>query len=317
MTSRVKLRPNQLLLAAVGLLSASGPLAVSQAMVGLVKAQSEAPLAFEVASVRQRVMPGAGMIRRPWSSTIQCPPPLRCGISGTKFNEEAASLTDLVMDAYGVKRFQISGLPSWGDTGRDVYDIAAKVEGDRTPTLDQVRRMLQTLLADRFQLRLHHETKELPVYALVPAKNGPKLKPTTGPCSPPGAAGGGGDRDGNKGGGTGTPGGDEAAAFLFSWERLPEMLSGLAGRPVIDKTGFEGRYCTLDGQEPLVAVMGAPQMGPGAGRGREPRSASPDADSGGASIFTAVEEKLGLKLEPQKGPVDILVIDSVARPSEN
>lgn len=281
MTNRIALGLNsgkKLLLAATGLLAASGPLIVGMANGGLVKAQSEARLAFEVASVRQRVV--SGMIRRPWSSNIHCPPLLHCGISGNKFNEEAASLTDLIMDAYAVKRFQISGLPRWGDTGFDVYDIVARVEGDKTPTIDQARRMLQALLADRFQLKLHHETRELPVYALVAAKNGPKLTPMRDACSVPGLAGG----DGGRGGG----GGDDG------WKHLLDMLSVSQGGAVIDRTGLEGRYCTLDGQEPLMAVT--------------------DADS---TIFTAVEEKLGLKLLPQKGPVDVLVIDSVERPSEN
>src|ERR1700691_1602232 len=142
--------------------------------VGLVFAQSESPVSFEVASVKQYVMPAPGTTPRPWSASIQRPPPLRCGISGDALNKEPASLTDLIMDAYRVKRFQISNLPNWGDTGHDVYNIAAKFPADAKPTLDQARRMLQTLLADRFQLRLHHETKDLPVYALAEARGGSK-----------------------------------------------------------------------------------------------------------------------------------------------
>jgi len=129
---------------------------------------------FEVASVRPRVMSG-GFVRRAWSARIECPP-FHCGIAGMRFTEEAASLVDLIMDAYQVRRFQIAGVPNWGDTGQDVYDIAAKFPEGQTPTLEMARRMLETLLAERFQLKLHHETRDLPVYALVVGKSGSKLK---------------------------------------------------------------------------------------------------------------------------------------------
>jgi uncharacterized protein (TIGR03435 family) len=189
--------------------------------------------------------------------------------------------------------------------------------------------MLQTLLADRFQLKLHHETKELPVYALVLAKNGPKLKPTTVACGLPAVAGGGGRGGAIKGGGDGAKGGARglnqgggALTLLNSWALIPEMLAMFADRPIIDQTGLqEPAYCTLDGLDPLFSVI--LQVGPGAGggggRGGEPqaRTTIPDADSTGASMFTVVEEKWGMKLEPQKAPVDTLVIERIERPSEN
>jgi len=269
---------------------------------GLMAQQSEAPPAFDVASVKQNKR--YSWVRRPWSPNIDCGPIAQCGISGNRFTDDFASLADLIMDAYRVKRFQIAGLPDWGDSGRDVYDIDATIEMDRTLTLDQARRMLQTLLADRFQLKLHHETKELPVYALVVARNGPKLKPTEGPCL------------------RGTmrpiplPGERSGIGLLESWALMGERLSPLAGRPVIDKTGFEAAaYCTLDGQDPFFVLRS--QLGGGGGaRGGAPPEASASPENG-ASIFTLVEEKWGLKLEAQKGPVEILVIDRVARPSEN
>ncbi len=177
-------------------------------IVVLVKAQTEAPPTFEVASVRQDKR--YSWVRRPWSANVDCGPIAKCGLLGNRFNEEFASLDDLIMDAYKVKRFQIAGLPSWGDTGQDVYDVEAKVEGDH-PTLDQARRMLQTLLADRFQLKLHHEQRELPVYALVPGKNGSKLVPTEKPCMLPGGRGG-------------DTGGD--LSLIQQWAIVPEILSG-------------------------------------------------------------------------------------------
>jgi uncharacterized protein (TIGR03435 family) len=207
------------------------------------------------------------------------------------------------MDAYSVRRYQISGLPDWGDSGHDVYDIAATIEGDRAPTPTQVRQMLQTLLADRFQLKLHKETRELPFFALVPAKSGLKLtlvpqedgKPLVLTC---GGSGGEGPSV-------------ETVAFHRSWERMPELLSLNSDRPVIDKTGLKGLYCTRDGQDPAMAVMSS--LG-NSSRGRG--GPNPNADDP-ASIFTVLEQKLGLRLEPQKGPLEILVIDHVARPTVN
>jgi uncharacterized protein (TIGR03435 family) len=245
--------------------------------------------AFEVASIKQHPIK-EGFVRRAQSSTLQCPP-FHCGISGNRFSEEMASLTDLIMDAYNVRRYQIGNLPDWGDSGHDVYDINATVEGDRAPTLAQVRVMLQTLLADRFQLKLHRQTKELPVFALVVAKNGPKLKP----CNEGGAA----------------P--DEMTTFHRSWERIAELLSMNAGRPVIDKTGLDGVYCTSDGQDPAMAVMTEIGNASRKASGGEGRATTPDE----SSLFTAVERKLGLKLEAQKAPVEILVIDHVERSAGN
>lgn len=248
-----------------------------------LRAQSGAPLAFEVASVKGHPI-REGFVRRAQSTTLQCPP-FHCGISGNRFSEEMASLADLIMDAYSVRRYQIASLPDWGDSGHDVYDIAAKVEGDRPPSPDQVRRMLQTLLADRFQLKLHHETKDLPFFALVVAKHGPKLKS----C--------------------GVEGASEMDTFHRSWERMAEILSMSADRPVVDKTGLQGTFCTRDGQDPAMVVL--EELGVGS------RGVKAGKEASGSSIFTALEEKLGLKLEPQKGPVEVLVIDWVARPSVN
>lgn len=296
----------------VGVFALLGSFVATSATAQLDKAP-----AFDVASVKQHLIP-FGFIRRPWSPNIDCGPIAQCGVFGNRFTDSVASLTDLMMDAYSVKRYQISGLPIWGDSGRDVYDVDARVEEGRTLILDQARRMLQTLLADRFQLKIHHETRELPIYALVLGKKPPKLKPTKETCSvPPLPAPDGGRGGGNRGGGGpgGTAGGPQAPSLMQSWALMTVMLSGLADRPVIDKTGLtEFAYCTLDGYDPLMTVM--LQLGPGGPRGAPP---VPNAggDLGSVSIFTAVEEYWGLKLEPQKGPVDLLVIDHVERPREN
>ena len=150
-------------------------LAASPFLAGALQAQSQTPPAFEVASVKQDK--SHQWVRRPWSPNIDCGPVAKCGLFGNRFSDRVASLDDLIMDAYSVKRFQISGLPPWGDTGTDVYAVEATVGGEH-PTLNDARVMLRTLLADRFQLKIHRETRELPVYALVVARNGPKLAPS-------------------------------------------------------------------------------------------------------------------------------------------
>src|ERR1041385_943186 len=268
----------------------------------LVHAQPEP--AFEVASVKRHDMPN-GFVRRPWSPNIQCPP-FHCGISGNRFTEEVASLADLIMDAYHVRRYQISGLPDWGDTGIDVYDIAATLPAGETPTIERTRRMLQTLLADRFHLKIHHDTKELPAYALVPGKGGITLKKSEKPCEK--LPGGGGRGLAN----------DPAGPFLTSWERVPEILGMFAERPVIDKTGLEGHYCTADGQEAMFSLdMRGVAGGGGGGRGGGGAGGGAPAGRPGTTIFAEVQRKWGMKLEAQKGPVDVVVIDHVERPSAN
>jgi uncharacterized protein (TIGR03435 family) len=135
-------------LAAVGVMSAFASLLIGQAT-----AQTVSSPAFDVASIKQDKR--YAWIRRPWNSNLQCPTGPHCGVSGNRFTEEAASLMDLIGDAYGVRPYQISGLPSWGDSGHYVYDIDARVAEGRTPTLAEARSMLQTLLTDRFNLKLH------------------------------------------------------------------------------------------------------------------------------------------------------------------
>jgi uncharacterized protein (TIGR03435 family) len=252
--------------------------------------------AFEVASVKPRVI-SKGFVRRAWSAKIECPP-FHCGIGGMRFTEEAASLADLIMDAYQARRFQIAGLPTWGDTGKDVYDIAARFPEGQTPTLELARRMLQALLAERFQLKLHHETKELPVYALVAGKGGSKLKPAP--------AGQTCDGDALED--------DPAIAFHTSWELVPELLGMFAERPVVDKTGMSGHYCTADGRDAMSALDMRAIMGGRGGRRGAPET--DDSDSA-ANVFSEVRQKWGLRLDAQKGPADVVVIDRVERPSGN
>ncbi len=216
------------------------------AVAGMFCALAANAQSFEVVSVRQRIVPAGEVVRRPHfsSGAIVCGNPVAtelfdCGISGTRFSDAPASLLDLIIDAYNVRENAIFGLPDWGDSGHDLYDVSARVGGDLTPTLDQVRRMLQTLLADRFQLKIHHETKEFPVYDLVVAKK-PRLFKSATAC----------------GVNSESPSTDDLVPVPSRWEQIPSSLSRNADRPVIDKTGFEAdaRYC-VPGKIPDPALL--------------------------------------------------------------
>jgi uncharacterized protein (TIGR03435 family) len=238
---------------------------------------------FEVASVRPHatvLVPGEGGSRSAGFPGLS--------ISGTRVTV-TQTVTGLIMEAYAVRENQISGGPDWishasGGVGANFYDISAKAPGDRTPTGDEVQQMLQTLLADRFRLKLHREMKDLPIYALVTGKNGPKLKENTGDRS----VGGGG------GGGVGLK--VRIARTGASTADLALLLSNYADRPVVDQTGLTGYYdFTLEFDRDNGA------RGP----------------AGGASIFTAIQEQLGLKLEAVKQSIELLVVEHVEKPSEN
>jgi uncharacterized protein (TIGR03435 family) len=189
------------------------------------------------------------------------------------------SLKEIVGQAYKVAQYQISG-PDPLDSAR--FDIDAVLPAGASG--DQVPLMLQALLADRFRLALHREKKELPVYSLVVGKNGPKIKraeSATGISS-----------DSNR-----------IHWHVTAKTTMPhfaEFLSLRLERPVVDETGLAGAFeITLDWTPDTAAEPGANDTPPG------------------PSIFTAVQEQLGLKLEARKGPVDFLVIDHAENPSGN
>lgn len=257
-------------------------------------AQPEARPEFEVASIKPAA-PGAPGF------------PLRItfGPGGT-FTASNFSLKDLIANAWDVQPYQISGGPAWLDSAR--FNITAKAESN--PKGDEARLMEQSLLADRFQLVIHPETRQLPVYALVLAKKdgtlGPRLTLSKeGSCKP---------RDPSApmprlalpcGMVAGNPRSVRAAAVPLA--ELAKRLSGVLGHTVIDQTGLAGDFdfsleWTPDEYQFLQLPPGAPKP-------------SPDADP--VSIFTAIQEQLGLKLESRKGPVEIFVIDRAEKPSEN
>lgn len=199
----------------------------------------------------------------------------------------------VMMVAYDVKSFQISGEPDWVRTER--WDILAKVDGleSRIP-MAQERPMIQALMADRFRLKAHRETKEMPVYFLTVDKKGSKLAANKGAA--PQIRNGNGSLVVKKNG--------------MNW--FAEWLSRKLGRVVLDKTDLKGEYdyslewapAADEGNSEYTGVpLDAPQP--------------PHPDTNGPSIFTALQEQLGLRLVSRKGPVEIIVIDSVEKPSAN
>jgi uncharacterized protein (TIGR03435 family) len=232
---------------------------------------------------------------------------------GGRLTTTNSPLMFLIQRAYGVQAYQIAGGPPWIKT--DGYNIEAKPATNTDQK--QMWLMLQALLADRFKLELHRETRELPVYDLTATKGGPRLpKPAGGRCTevftgPPPKPGEPRPAPpcgpGIQASGTGL----SMRGLNLSTAKFAAFLGTLIGRDVIDKTGFTGKFdlhleFALDD-----AIAGLPfHRGPG--------DADQPADSTTrSSIFTAIQEQLGLKLESTKGPVEVLVIDRADRPTEN
>ncbi len=252
---------------------------------------------FDVVSIKPNKS-GSGMVR------VMFKPD---GYSATNI-----SLKMLILGAYGIKEDQLLGLPNWADSAR--YDIDAKVAGPDVAELqklknDQRRLLLQPLLADRFKLTAHNETKILPIYELVVAKNGFKLKEAT-----PGDTYANGIKgpDGVSRGGMMMMRPGQLTAQAVPMSSLVNMLSQQLHRTVVDKTELTGKYDIAlqwtqdDGSDPMFK-----------GTDGGPSKAEPAPDPSGPSIFTAVQEQLGLRLQSAKGPVETLVVDHVEMPSEN
>jgi uncharacterized protein (TIGR03435 family) len=236
---------------------------------------------------------------------------------GGRFVANGINVSTLIQIAYNVKENQISGAPSWFNSDRfDIQakpDDAAAAEMQKLPPekrSEQSRQMLQSLLADRFKLKLGHETRELSVYLLTVAKNGPKFKESTLPQQQ-GPAGSEPPRRGIMMNGRGQLNVIDAKLDMFA-----NVLSHQLGRVVIDKTGLTGRYDFTLHWTPDPGEGPVMPGGPGPGR-ESPGGAPPPPEQSGPSLFTALQEQLGLKLESQKAPVDILLIEHVEKPSEN
>jgi uncharacterized protein (TIGR03435 family) len=227
------------------------------------------PPAFEVASIKPAPPQAPGRVS------------IRMSSDPGRLNYTNVSLSDLMAKAYGVQHNQISG-PAWLDTER--FDIVAKIPAGVAE--DQIPRMFQALLADRFKLKLHSEKKQLPVYALVVLKTGPKLQKA--------------ESSSGLSGGLSLGRGHVSGKVAMPW--FADYLSLRVGRPVMDQTELDGAYVIA-----LDWVPDSPEV---------PDGASPGAS--GPSLFTALQEQLGLKLMATKGPVEFLVIDHMEKiPTEN
>lgn len=235
---------------------------------------------------------------------------------------QGAPMRLLLPQAFGVEEDRILGAPAWVKSNR--YNIEAKVEPDNAPKLkdlkvEQRNAMMLQLLVDRFNLKYHYEKRELPTYALVVAKDGLKMKPTKADLNAPAAdaprpgdaplPGDGRRPPMGKGMLMINPGHIESTGA--SVEMLTHVLSRQLGRTVVDKTGLKGEYDFALDYTPDNMPM--PPHGASDG-GPKPEM---QVDTGGPSIFTAVEEQLGLKLEATKGMVDVIVIDHIDLPTEN
>jgi|SRR5665213_3656774 len=234
---------------------------------------------------------------------------------GTFFAENY-SVAGLIMAAYGIRAFQIQDGPGWIRSVK--YDVLAKYKADSTgkgqPTEKEwtdIDIMLQALLEDRFQMKVHRETKTLPVYALTVAKNGLKLHPAD--CITQPAAGEKPlniceSRYGSRGLNRTL---DWTGTNMVDLTRF--ALPNIMGRTVIDKTGVQGSFDIHLEWTPDQATAGIT----GSGSPGDPGGSAPLGDATAISIFTAFQEQLGLKLESEKGPVEVIAIDHIERPSSN
>jgi bla regulator protein blaR1 len=301
----------KLVLAALGITVVAGPVAfgivLGIPLYGQLLHATEPRPAFEVATIKP--------------SQAGSPGSLNLGARGSGgFFFKNGTVKDLIQFAYGIRSDdQLSGLSGWMNTDR--YDIEAKLSDTDAATgqklfgpakFDQFRLMLQSLLADRFNLKVSQSSKQVPIFELVVAKGGSKLKPSEmaavdaahpGPPQPVN----GSRLSGMPGKRTGS--GVKVAQLAESLSRLPELGSGTSiggGRLVVDKTGLTGYYdwtlqWTPDANDPRLAVD----------------AATPPSDPNKPGLFTAIQEQLGLKLVPAKGPVEVLVVDHIERPTEN
>lgn len=260
-------------LVTLGILGVFAILSVPQSQAQPQAARSD----FEVASIKPNTSGDPGRYIRP---------------SAGRLSVTNMAVKDLLTYAFQVRDFQISGGPGWINSDR--YDIEAKTNGNVSP--EQSRAMLKGLLEDRFKLKVHRETKELPIYVLIVAKNGLKIQPTkegscsdfdqakqTAPNRKPA------DLCGFLGMGRGS-----LEATKKSMPEVATAFSFVLGRHVVDRTGLTELFD--------IHLRFAPED---------------SADSSSPSIFTAVQEELGLRLESAKGPVEVIVLDQVERPSEN
>ena len=259
-------------------------------VVSAMAAQGSAPPSFEAASVK---------VAEPQGDQVRGGMRIEQG----RVTFGYASLRDLMSRAYEVKAPQITG-PAWIDSER--YDVNAKIpEG---VAREQAPAMLRTLIEERFQLKIHRESKEMPVYELVQGKNGLKLDKAAEPTAPARVA--------MEGYGDGVMHANinSATMAIFS-----DMLGRWTDRPVIDKTGVADKFdIKLDlSAEDLARSRSTNVIVRGPGGGPPPSSGPAPEGNPAGSLFTSIQ-KLGLKLEPKRANLDLLVVDKAEKvPLEN
>jgi len=206
-------------------------------------------------------------------------------MKGSQFALINRTVETMLQAAYGVQRSQIVGAPHWIETER--FDVQGVLDVPGSPSIKQMQSLIRKVLAERFGLKLHRETKDLSVYAITVAKGGEKMAKSAGDPN--------GLPDENDSGNNGQV---TMRATNMSMSEFPMMVQFFLDRPAVDRTGLAGRYdfqlkWTTD--ESRVATDGSAPPG----------------------LFTAIQEQIGLKLEAVKAPAEVLVVDAVARPSAN
>ena len=222
------------------------------------------------------------------------------------FTLEKGTVQDLLVHAYAIPPADILGLPGWAS--RDVYDVAATASAV-SPSLEVRRTMVRALLADRFRLRAHDGTREQPSFDLIKARPDGRLGPALIPHDVDCAARANAEREARAAGKEPEPDSKQPPCTVgirrtglsgqMSMDLLANVLRSFVGRPVVDKTGLTGTY--------RVQL----EFDPSAGLSTDSRG---DA---GPSVFSALQEQLGLKLEPSRAPAPVLVIDAIEPPTEN
>jgi uncharacterized protein (TIGR03435 family) len=201
----------------------------------------------------------------------------------------------LINLAYWLHPKQLTGGPAWIETEK--FDMAGKPDAPGQPNVDQMKVMIQKLLADRFQLKFHFEKRELPVYAVRVSRTGPKI--TQSQDDPKGIPGWNFGRN---------PAGMIMAFRNSPMSQFTAVLQNSTDRPVVDQSGLTGRYdftLNFTPDAAMAVLLGGPPP---------PTGANPDA---APDLFAAFQQQLGLKLEQTRAPVDLMVIDKVEKPSEN
>jgi bla regulator protein blaR1 len=288
--------------------------AIATALTLNVAAQTAAPgepnPKFEVASVRENTSGDNKMFMQ--------------RLPGGRINAVNMPLGILLRDTYRLQDFQIVGAPDWISSAR--YDITAKAEGEIPPPapgdagFNPVHLMMRSLLEERFKLAVHRETRELPIYALVltskNGKMGPELKVSTADCAAIAAS-----RQGPSAPPPPKPGErptcgirlgfGEIAGSGFALSAFANAIAPTVQRIVVDRSGLSGNYDWYLKWTPERL----PQRAPGTPADQPFRMNGVEIDPNGPSIFTAIQEQLGLKLDSTRGPVEVLVIDHIERPT--